>query len=297
VDDNLCCEPPIDCGYDVGNAVPFADKVIDGTQIYTGGDALAWEWTLTRGPCDLVLGTTSFTMNGQSVSTITGPTLSTLTLRWQLSGDYTLTMRVNTPQDGWLECQWVIRVVAPGLRVELCWDTTGGNDVDLHLGRIGTTTGWFTSSSCYYGNCKNTGNPNWGYPQTYSAMPPLGNYQWVYNPRLDIDNISTVGIPENINIDNPGEGHQYRVLVHMYDDDGYSQTHPVVNIYCGGTRKATYGVSPQVTGFDYGCYNNCGDGWKVTDITWHGDPLSDTCNLAPIWNNGYVIQQGPFTWP
>ncbi|HUT77828.1 MAG TPA: hypothetical protein VM285_09095, partial [Polyangia bacterium] len=81
------------------------------------------------------------------------------------------------------------------------------------------------------------------------------------------------------------------------DADGYSQTHPVVNVYCGGTPKATYGVTPQVTGFDYGCYDDCGDGWKVTDITWHGDPLSDTCALAPIWNNGYVIQQGPYTWP
>jgi hypothetical protein len=40
-----------------------------------------------------------------------------------------------------------------------------------------------------------------------------------------------------------------------------------------------------------------GDGWKVTDVTWHGDPLSDACDLAPIWNNGYVIQQGPYTWP
>jgi len=293
VDDDLCCEPEIDCSYDIGDAEPFVNKVIDGTEIYSGPDAILWEWDLTQGPCDEVLGYTSFTMNGLSTTHVEGASLSTLTLNFTLSGSYTLTLTVHTASETFT-CTWVIDVIAPGLRIELCWDTTGPVDVDLHLGRIGVTSDWFdysgTDADCYYTNCKDTTwhDVNWGYPMTSGH----------YNPRLDIDNISTPGIPENINIDNPGENHEFRVLVHMYD---YSAilTHPVVNVYCGGTRKATYGVSPEVSGFDYGCGNDCGDGWKVTDVVWHGDFMSDTCELFPILTSSddYLVESGPFSWP
>ena len=41
-----------------------------------------------------------------------------------------------------------------------------------------------------------------------------------------------------------------------------------------------------------------GDGWKVVDVTWHGDFLNDTCDLSPvILNDAYVTEQGPFSWP
>ncbi len=290
-DDDLCCAPPIDCSFDVGNAEPFVDKVIDGRQIYIAGDATYWEWTLTRGPCDVVLNKTSFTMNGQATTQVAGASESQLRLNFQLSGSYTLTMRVHTPNAGILECSWVIRVIGPGMRIELCWDTTGSTDIDLHLGKIGRTSAWFatdaSTADCFYGNCKNSyNNVSWGYPQTVDG----------YNPRLDIDNISTPGVPENINIDNPNEGDRFRVLVHFYS--GSLTTHPVINVYCGGALRATYGVLPQVSSYDYGCGNNCGDGWKVVDVTWHGDYYSDTCGLEPISSGDqYVVVSGPYTWP
>jgi len=65
-------------------------------------------------------------------------------------------------------------------------------------------------------------------------------------------------VPENINLDNPWENDQFRVLVHFYS--GFLTTHPVINVYCGGTLKNTFGLTPPVNGFDYGLYDDEGDG-------------------------------------
>ena len=290
-DDGLCCDPLIDCGVDLGITEPFVDKTIDGTTIYSGTDVTKWEWELSKGPCDVVLNKTSFTMNGSSTTLVEGPSLSQLTLNFQLSGSYTLTLRVYTESQGIMECTWVLRVQGPGLRVELCWDTTGDTDIDLHLGKLGRTADWFeenvTTADCYYYNCKSLFNRvDWGYPKTNDQS----------NPRLDIDNITTEGVPENINLDNPNEGDQFRVFVHYYS--GSLLTHPVVNVYCGGTLKATYGINPQLQNFSFGDADDGGDGWKVVDVTWHGDFLNDTCDLSPvILNDAYVTEQGPFSWP
>ena len=61
------------------------------------------------------------------------------------------------------------------------------------------------------------------------------------------------------------------------------QTHPVVNVYCGGALKATYGVDPQLSNF----YEK-DDSWKVTEIKWVGTPSSDKCEITPnlILNKG-----------
>jgi hypothetical protein len=71
-----------------------------------------------------------------------------------------------------------------------------------------------------------------------------------------------------------------------------------VNIYCGGDHRATFGVSPQVTGFDTAGYFDGGDGWKVAHVTWDGGYWDTTCAIEPILSGGnYVVQTGPFSWP
>ncbi|MBW2277623.1 MAG: hypothetical protein JRF63_09045, partial [Deltaproteobacteria bacterium] len=287
------------CSTDLGDATPFEDFVVDGDEIYLGDDDLNWSWDLTPGPCGEVLGSVPFTMNGEATTHLEGPSLDQVTINWQLSGTYELTLIVET-SDGPLSCTFQIQVLAPGLRVELCWDTTGVSDLDAHLGKLGTTNAWFSTTSstadCHYSNCKVTGNDvEWGYPDV-DGYP---------NPRLDIDNISSPGVPENINLDNPGEGDQFRVMVHYYgsSDDPDPECHPVVNIYCGGVRLATYGVAPELEEFDYGCgqFWTCnGDAWKVVDVTTHLDLLGDTtCDLDPVVDDfgDYWLEQLPLDWP
>ncbi|MBO7126011.1 hypothetical protein J6W78_00520 [bacterium] len=287
VDEGLCCQPPIDCSFDIGTAKPFEDKLIDGKQIYDSGhqfndaDTATWEWTLVKGPCDVVLGKTSFSLTS-AVSGVTGTStdaeksitfsgkgLSQFKVNFQLSGTYNLHLKVTRENGEIYECDWPLKVVSTGLRVELCWDSNTKVDVDLHVGKNGTTTTW-GSDDCYFSNCRNGSSPNWYTPTSSSAK----------NPRLDIDNRGDGPIPENINIDNPGDGHAFRVgaYYHPILSTDNIETHAVVNIYCGGTRKATYGYDPlpQLSGF-----NKKNDFWKVAEIKWVGGYESDNCDIQP----------------
>lgn len=312
-DDKLCCAPPIDCAFDIGVAKPFNDKLIDGNMIYDTGhkfndaDTATWEWTLTKGPCDIVLGTTSFTTKGATTAaglsgdgtakaSVSGVGLSQFKVKFQLSGNYVLHLKVTRPNGEVYECEWVLKVVSDGLRIELCWDTHSTRDIDLHLGKNGVTTDWTGNTACYYAYCK--GNPEgtssdhsapnwnisgWGYAKTMNYNKQ-GHWVELPNPRLDIDNIADGPVPENINLDNPNNGDTFRVGVKYFSNSG--TTHPVINVYCGGTLKATYGVEPQVSGFTKSPYF-----WKVVEIKWVGDYASDACELTPKWNDstGYVV--------
>ena len=332
-DEGLCCSPKIDCSYDIGTAKPFVDKLIDGKKIYDPGneyqdaDNVMWEWTLTKGPCDIVLNKTSFTTKGATTpeglsgdgaasTVVSGKGLSQFKVNFQLSGTYILHLKITREGDADpYECEWPLKVESDGLRVELCWDTNDKIDIDLHLGKNGATADWDDgTSSCYYYDCKgdiNYGNEDdnseynwdrfidWGYPETMNYNKN-GIWTNLKNPRLDLDNIADGAIPENINLDNPKDGDTFRVLVRYFQgycssawncfwgNYNYYTTHPVVNIYCGGSLKATYGTaetSTQVSGFD-----DKNDSWKVTEIKWVGDKTSDACELTPNLNviNGSV---------
>lgn len=317
-DHNLCCAPPIDCAFDLTEGgtkpfKPFTYRIIDGKQIYrkfNDADTATWEWTLTKGPCDIVLNkVNSFvkggktleevgdinTDNGVQDTMVSGVGLSQFKVKFRLSGNYKLHLKVTRPNGEVYECEWVIRVESDGLRIELCWDTTGshdtgGRDLDLHMGKEGTTkdssslfglittSGWDTTTACYYSSM----TPNWGYSTTEN-YDKNGVWQTsMNNPRLDMDNIRTAGEPENINVDNPKSGDTFKVLVRMYPWDDYSgsaETHPVVNVYCGGTLKATYGTAE--SGTQLSGFKNDNDSWKVVEVKWVGDYSSDACELTP----------------
>ena len=323
-DEGLCCEPFIDCAYDIGTAQPFVDKVIDGKELYDTGhkfndaDKVIWKWTLTKGPCDVVLGKTSFSLSsavegvaGASTDaaesiTFSGVGLSKFKVNFQLSGTYNLRLKVTRENGESYECEWPLKVVSTGLRVELCWDTHSDIDVDLHLGKNGTTEIWEclgdssdnAACACYFSGCKYDSwmRPDWGYDETYNYDKDGNGPQLMKNPRLDIDNTGKGAIPENINIDNPKDGDTFRVLVRHFSnakkecleytttwgvtqctkEGDYIKTHPVVNIYCGGALKATYGVDPQLNDFQ-----NKDDSWKVTEIRWVGDINNDGCEITP----------------
>ena len=323
VDDDLCCNPPINCAYNIGTAQPFTYKTINGNEIYDSShlfnDAATatWTWTLSKGPCDLVLGTTNFFVkgaateaglagDGSQTTTVSGTGLSWFKVKFLLSGSYKLHLKVTRTNGEVYECEWILRVVSNGLRVELCWNTANDVDIDLHLGKNGKTSYWDDESNCFYYNCDTSGNyydytgtyPDWGYGNTtnYDAN---GILKSMPNPRLDLDNRGEGLKPENINLDNPNDGDIFKVLVHHYTDPcsgvyifgacvggyDYYDTHPVVNVYCGGTLKATYGVSPQVT------LREKDDSWKVVEIKWVGDVASDECELTP--NLGIVSEEVP----
>lgn len=301
VDDHPdCCVVDLACPSpgDLPEASPFTDYTIDGT-LFWGGPATSWTWTVVGGPCDQLLDATT----GHVSYTLTGANTSTVTFRPTLSGDYTFTMTVQTPE-GPQTCTFIVHVRGPGLRVELCWDTTGSTDIDLHTHRSGSTTPWFETSGgainsddCYYYNCKcySYSFPigdmaEWGYASSpiaeCSGSPEGACWTGIgtcHNPRLDVDNIATVGIPENINVDRPVDGGTYRVMVHYYGGSGV--TYPMVNVYCGGNLLGTYGAAPDtVPGFTSGAGFAAGTMWRVVDALTHVDAAGTTtgCDLSPL---------------
>jgi hypothetical protein len=306
IDDGLCCIPDITCPdpTQIPEAQPFTPYPLNGNLWYSG-PATSWTWDVTGGPCDAVLGD-SFT--------ITGGNTATPTIDFTLSGDYPVTMTVETPE-GPKSCSFVIHVTGPGLRVELCWEGTGSRDIDLHLLREDLASSWCqTASDCYYMNCKasNWAMGSWGYTDSALAMcvggpegtapQPFGCAFGGYwdcrgscaNPRLDIDNINTPGIPENINVDAPADGQRFRVMTHYYSGSG--EAHPLVNIYCDGHRVATYGQAPdQVTGFSTSGSGCQGHTWRVADVTTTVQGGVTSCAVdavhPPNQATGFYIRQ------
>ncbi len=308
-DEDLCCDAQLICPTSVPDALPFSDVTYKGTQLFTG-TGVKWSWKVSGGPCDRLFATTTGSPATQSF-TVTGGDTSTPKVHFTLSGDYTVSLEVTDNDGKTWTCGFVQHVAGPGVRFELCWDTTGyhGCDLDLHVHRSGTTTDFFGSDpstdsrdDCDYRNCKpeslnGAQAPNWGYgfSPLAACLGAPGGFVWTSlgacrNPRLDVDNVADTGVPENVNIDNPLAGDTFRALVHYFKPNLLAMasslvSHPLVNIYCGGHLKATYGQAPdQVQGFTTGNGWMQGDMWRVADVTAVVDATGVTtdCTVTPL---------------
>ena len=305
-DEVVGCVPDVSCpGPDdprVTDGAPFADYALRGRDFYAG-TARSWMWTVEGGPCESILPRRSYT--------VTGATSETATFRPTLSGDYTVTMTVVTEAGETITCTWIVHVRGPGLRIEMCYPESETQDLDLFLSQPGYAGSWYIDTNdayqpareaCGWHNCEGvirgtlpTGGlyprAAWGYgtsPLTECEGGPLGA-QWralgyCANPRLDIDNNLSegIGVPENINVDAPREGDRFRVMVQNFTG---SLARPVVNVYCGGSRVATYGTAPDtVPGFSgTSGYLGIGAMWRVADVTTHLDAAGETtCDVTPI---------------
>jgi len=300
----------------VPDATPFSSYPLDGTLFYSGSDAVGWQWEVEGTPCDRMFqaigGSTATSTNGQLSYRLNGATSPMATLETTLSGDYRVTLTVTRSGGEPFECTWIVHVGGPGLRVELCWDQTGPTagflssvDLDLHLGKTGTTAEWFSDEDCYYANCDTEfrfgAGPDWGYPDTPPGMCvlPPGSTGQCYNPRLDIDNISETAsyVPENINVDAPLEGESFRVLVNYFSGD--VATNPLVNIYCGGEIVSTFGAAPDtVPSFTSSEIGSSGLMWRVADVVTRVDATGATtgCDVTalhpPSASTGYWLTTG-----
>jgi hypothetical protein len=298
VDDGLCCTPPINCpssdDITLQGAQPFQEFIIDGTNYY-GGTSFKWEWTVSLGPCDDVLGVRSYTINGHNETNYIADS-DQIKLNFTLSGEYTITMRVYYTPTEYYECIFVLKVAGPGLRIEACWDNHNSTDVDLHLMQQSLSTNFCSDDDCFYSNCKAS---NWDHSDWSNSASTIGlcigtesgtEWQDTYgecrNPRLDLDNIfDNHGItPENINVDTPNDGETYRIGVDYYY--GTAITHPVVNIYCDGVRVSTFGypLANQVQLSDCGGMGcSSGDLWRVADVLTSVDSNGNvTCTVTSL---------------
>ncbi|MDB4970405.1 MAG: hypothetical protein JWN44_6094 [Myxococcales bacterium] len=326
-DDSLCCTSVLDCPAPgdprIKPVKPFTDLALKG-ELFFSQPATSWSWKIEGGPCDKLFLTSTGTPPVQSF-TLTGPTMKDATVKFTLSGDYTVTLTVVGADGQTYTCTWVQHVEGPGLRFEMCWDHTDKDDIDLHVHKPGTTTSWFRNGGtdaspvdnpddCYYKNCKadeytsgtHPAQPNWSYASSAidecKGGPDGATWQSglmaCHNPRLDVDNTGgRLGVPENINIDNPADGQVFRTAVHYYR--GASENHPIVNIYCGGTLKSTFGQAPNtLTGFNGSVTAGYNKGflWRVADVKVNVDAtgIVTGCDVTALHppatpNAGYYV--------
>lgn len=329
-DDGLCCRPAGTCPSAddprVPTGRPFTPYTLHGATFFPG-PARAWHWRVVGGPCDqLIYATRSRVSYGLGGSA--GDPRETdgeeLTFNPTLSGDYTVTLTV-TPTDGPVfECTFIISVRAPGLRVEICWDRTGnpratsgtiGADIDLWLhsprgmGTWGFPPGFEADETCGPYNCFNrnadipsifvASRPNWGYPASSGGACRTPEGGLCKNPRLDLDNNGLNDAahsdvdPENVNVDNPRDGDRFRIGAYYWR--GSVPVQPMVNIYCGGSLRATfggamvggtlYGSSP-VAGFTSGLggFDRASSFWRVADVSMRSG--GSECDIVPLVPTG-----------
>lgn len=307
----------------VPDGAPFSTYALNGGDFFTGHDAVSWRWDVKGSPCDRMFqnlpGSNATATNGQLSYLLKGANKKDAVVEFSLSGAYEVTLRVTRENGEVFECTWIVHVKGPGIRVEMCWDNTGPTanqqgglvDLDVHMGRFGKTEAWIdhngsTATDCYLHGCRSA-DVDWNYGDTAltnctgpgarngDAWKALVDYEVTNgcpNPRLDVDNryITEAYVAENINVDNPGNGHRFRVMVayHVNADSTAEgggegerspiETRPMVNIYCGGTLQGSYGVTPsQVSGFDLP-----GEMWRVVDIVAKGSHASGGCDLTAL---------------
>jgi hypothetical protein len=306
-DEVVGCVPEVECPGPsdprVPDGQPFVTYPLRGADFYRGA-ARSWMWTVEGGPCESILPRRSYTLTGDRNETaLFEPTLS---------GDYTVTMTVVTSSGETITCTWIVHVRGPGLRIEMCYPESTSQDLDLFLSRPGYTGSWYLDTNdafqpareaCGWHDCEaqirgtlpGSGGlyprADWGYassPLSACEGGPLGPQWRIFgacaNPRLDIDNNLSegIGVPENINVDAPRDGERFRIMVQNFTGRA---ARPVVNVYCGGRRAASYGVAPDtISGFT-GRSGSLGVGamWRVADVVVHVDAAGDTsCDAVPL---------------
>lgn len=313
VDEGLCCRAELSCPGPgdprIADGQPFMAYALRGRTFFTG-EARSWRWQIRGGPCEALLPRPTFeTFQLDSRDAAFRPTLS---------GDYTITLTVVTAAGQTLTCTFVVHIEGPGMRVELCWDTSTTVDLDLYVHDPRNTRPWFSSTqgpllsvtndSCNWSNCEANlrgamGRVDWGYspsPLANCENGPLGA-GWrregrCSNPRLDIDNnlFKAIGVPENMNVDAPRNGERFRIMVQNFTG---AAARPLVNVYCGGRLRATVGAAPDTLPDFTGPSGNTAIGamWRVADIVTQVDAMGQTtgCEVTPLrppgMNRGYWV--------
>lgn len=310
-DEIVGCEPVGSCPGPGDPRIPELkpfDHLTLRAQDYFQGDARRYSWSVEGGPCDRIAPTDQKSFDLTEASSTRAEFVP------RLSGDYTVTLDIEALSGENFRCEWVVPVRGPGLRIEMCYPESVVSDLDLYMKRLSTPTPWFNSDSvfnpnldvCAWVNCEaelrgeeqetptTVSRADWGYaPSDLSECVggPQGE-QWTAlgycaNPRLDIDNNLSqgVGLPENINIDQPRDGDGFRIMVQNFT---HSLTHPIVNVYCGGVRVSSFGVSPdRVNLGEQRATNGVGFMWRVADIITHVDRDGEvTCEVTGLHPRG-----------
>lgn len=215
-------------------------------------------------------------------------------------------------------CEFDIPVESEGLRVEACWTDDQVVDLDLFLhtprnqnqflewgtfeNEFGSPSGGViaTVDSCNVLNCTpvlrmDLSRVDFGYADSdieQCAGPNANRFVQAGtcpNPRMSVDTNSgsddttdASGAAERIQIDRPGEGDTFRVMLRNFNN---LPTTPFVFIYCNGVRTALAPPDspPEFTAQTDAWFTAPGVMWRPVDITTHTDQQNElSCDVAQL---------------
>lgn len=280
---------------------------LDGAD-FVIGDVKSYHWTVQMEDCDGVVKNAQFILQGADSRV--------LTFQPSRPAFYHFSLEVTGVAGDRTSCKLEVPVEGVGMRVELCWDTSTSTDLDLYLHTPFDRQPWFSPGSTSVrdgldGTTCNTSNAaamlrngesrvDWGYgdsPLNACNSPPFRNFLDVGrcpNPRAADDNNQDIanGTTERMQLDNPGEGQRFRVMVQNFNN---RPARPHVFVYCGGQRSASFDAPANPSNFVTNLPNTFGVMWRAADITTHVSAAGVvSCTATSVMDSALTVDDPRF---
>jgi hypothetical protein len=278
----------------VAGIKPDELATLDGAD-FVSGDVKSYHWSVQMEDCDAVVQNAQFTLQGADSRTV----------QFQPSrpGSYHFTLQVSGVGGEQSSCKLEVPVAGVGMRVELCWDTSTTTDLDLYLHNPFDREPWFARGSTSVNGGLNSTTCNtsnatamlriqprvdWGYPDSALSACNTPAFQGFLgigrcpNPRAADDNNQQIatGTTERMQLDNPGQGQRFRVMVQNFNNQ---PAHPHVFVYCGGQRAAAFDAPSTPANFVTNAPGEFHVMWRAADITTNVDASGKiSCDAAPV---------------
>jgi hypothetical protein len=279
---------------------------LDGAD-FVAGDVKSYHWTLQTEDCDAVVQNAQFTLQG----------VDSRVVKFQPSRPafYHFTLEVTGVAGDRSSCKLEVPVAGVGMRVELCWDTSTTTDLDLYLHTPFDREPWFTLGSYdvrsgINGTTCNTSNAAamlrqkprvaWGFVDSALSACNTPSFEGFLgigrcpNPRAADDNNQSIanGTTERMQLDDPGNGQSFRVMVQNFSN---LPARPHVFVYCGGLRAGAFDAPSTPTNFVTNNPGTFGVMWRAADITTSVAASGKiSCSSAPVPGPALTVDDSAF---
>jgi hypothetical protein len=279
---------------------------LDGAD-FVVGDVKSYHWSLQMEDCDAVVKDAQFLLQG----------VDSRVLKFQPSRPafYHFTLEVTGAAGDRTSCKLEVPVTGVGMRVELCWDTSTTTDLDLYLHTPFDREPWFardsisienglTNTTCNTSNAaaelRHPPRLDWGYTDSLLNACNTPSFQDFLgigrcpNPRAADDNNQEIatGTTERMQLDNPGDGQRFRVMVQNFSN---LPARPHVFVYCGGQRAGALDAPSAPSNFVANNAGIYGVMWRAADITTNVDAFGKvSCGVAPVASRALTIDDSSF---
>lgn len=289
---------------------PGEPFLLDAGQFVEGSPPLV-KWTVLDDDCDGTASNPSYLLEDR--------TEAVATFIPARPSAYRVRLEVAVSPSEVKSCEFGLPVQGRGVRVELCWTNDEEADLDLFLhsphnhnpflswqtfiNDLGNERSRLIGSddTCNVANCTPTlrldvSRADFGYVDSSATECREGPGAQAFadlgicpNPRFGVDSnaqgpttVEVSGAAERIQVDHPGDGDTFRVMVRNFSN---LPSVPRLFVYCGGARTALAPPAQPLNfvGATEAWFESAGVMWRAVDITAHrGADGGISCDLAVL---------------